>query len=337
MRRPPPQYQPVTAPPTGTAISIAPPSSRNQPVPVPPTGTAISIAPPLLRTSLYRPYQRAPQYLLSRPPLQCQPVPVLSAGTAAPIAPPHPQYRPAATSSTAAQTRLPAFSREYTPTAGVPKVVYHNNPLPQPSLFQPTQPSLPPVPNNANVRLGSAQQVATRTRVNRAPSAPIDMSIVNTTSRLHQRRHTRPYQIPLKMLARTIPQESLTPLTRPTLLTPPATPDLPSTLTTRTRVGLLVQTVGFGFGQEGAGTLSPSTTPASLLDTRHCAMPAIAEISADLANLVGDTPAAANSRIHSLPNSTATTPGPSTPASFFRLRPNNPFSARPPASADPAE
>ena len=56
-----------------------------------------------------------------------------------------------------------------------------------------------------------------------------------------------------------------------------------------------------------------STVP---LDARYSAMPAIAEIFPYLANLVGDTPTTANSRINSLPGSTVTTPGPSTPRSF---------------------
>ena len=227
-------------PPMGTVISIAPPPSRYQPVPVPPTGTAISIAPPPLRTSGTGP-TNGHRNIYCPAPSQCPPLPVLPAGTAAPIAPPHPQYRPAATSPTAAQARLPASSGANAPTASVPRVVHQSN-YPPPSAHEPpsiaitvsgSTPQPPSIPNNANVRLGSAQQVATRTRVNRAPSAPIDVSMVNTTPRLHQRRHTRPYRIPLKMLAGTIPQESLTPLTRPTLFTPPTPPDLPSTLTTR--------------------------------------------------------------------------------------------------------
>ena len=111
------------------------------------------------------------------------------------------------------------------------------------------------------------------------------------------------------MLARTIPQEISNSTHPPDPLHPPdPPPDPPSTLPTRPRVGLLVQSVGLRRGQEGAGTPSPSTTPPSAfpLDARHCAMPAIAEFSADLANLVGDIPTAANSRIHSLSGSTAT-------------------------------
>ena len=60
-----------------TSISIPTPPSRYQPVPAPPMGIAISIAPPLLRISRYRLHQRAPQYLLSRPP----PPPSVSACT----------------------------------------------------------------------------------------------------------------------------------------------------------------------------------------------------------------------------------------------------------------
>ena len=144
------------------------------------------------------------------------------------------------------------------------------------------------------------------------------------------------------MLARAIPQEPLTPPTRPTLFihpTPPPGP--PSTLTTRPRVCSLVQAVGLRCGKEGAGTPSPSTTlpPAPPLDARHCAMPAIAESSADLANIVGDMPTTANSRIHSLPGSTAPPPLPHghRPLHRFCIRPTDPLGARPPVFADPAE
>ena len=47
---------------------FAPPPRQNQSAPTQITGTAISIAPPPLRTSLYRPHQRAPHYLLPSPP-----------------------------------------------------------------------------------------------------------------------------------------------------------------------------------------------------------------------------------------------------------------------------
>ena len=125
-----PQFQPVSALSTGTAISIAPPTSRYQPVPVPPTDTAFSIAPHPLRTSQYCPHQRGNIYCPA-PLHQLQPVPVQPAGAEAPIAPPHPQYRPAATSPTAARTRLPAPSGAITLTARVPSVVLHrNSPLP---------------------------------------------------------------------------------------------------------------------------------------------------------------------------------------------------------------
>ena len=83
---PPPQYQPLLIPSTGTAIHI-----------------------------------------LHRTPHQWQPVPVLPAGTAAPIAPPHPQYRPAATSPTAAQTRLQGPSGATPPTPSAPRVVNQSN------------------------------------------------------------------------------------------------------------------------------------------------------------------------------------------------------------------
>ena len=150
----PPQFHPVPALSTGTAISIAPPPSRNQPVPVPPTGTAIFIELPPLRTSLYRPHQRAPQYLLTRPPLSVSLYPSFQRVRRLLLRRPHPQYRPAATSPMAAQTRLPASSGPNTPTARVPGVVHHNNSphpppltdlLTQPSPFQAPQPSLPPL------------------------------------------------------------------------------------------------------------------------------------------------------------------------------------------------
>ena len=159
--------------------------------------------------------------------------------------------------------------------------------------------------------------MATRTRVNQAPSAPIDLSMMNTMATAPAASHATVPGTSQDARAHYPRRVSDSSYYAPSSPSQPL-PDLPSTLTTRPRVDPLVQAVGLRCGQEGARTLSPSTTlpSASPLDARLCAMPAIAEISADLTNLVGDTPTAANSRIHSLPGSTATTPGPSTPASF---------------------
>ena len=133
------------------------------------------------------------------------------------------------TALAAARTRLPAPSGAITPTTRVPRVVHDSNslpppltdPLPRPSPFQVLQPSLPPLRTTQICASEPLSTMETRTRVYQAPSTPIDLSMVNTTSRLHQQHHTRPYRVPLKMLARIIPQESLTPRTRPTLFTPP--------------------------------------------------------------------------------------------------------------------
>ena len=101
-----------------------------------------------------------------------------------------------------------------------------------------------PAPNNVTCASDPHSTVATQTRVSQIPSAPIDLSMVNATSRLHQRHHTRPCRLHFKILARIIAQESPTPLTRPTLFTPLHPSNPPPTrlehLTTRPRVGSLV-------------------------------------------------------------------------------------------------
>ena len=136
------------------------------------------------------------------------------------------------TTLAAARTRLPAPSGAITPTTRVPRVVRHINSPPPPlkdllsqhSPLQAPQPSLPPLRTTQACASDPHGTVATRTRVSQATSARIDLSMVNSTLRLHRQHHTRSCRLPLKMLARNISQESPTPLSRPTFFTPPTPP-----------------------------------------------------------------------------------------------------------------
>ena len=141
--------------------------------------------------------------------------------------------------------------------------------------------------------------------------------MVKNLSRLHQQHYTQPRREPLWILVQRIFQDPPALLYSPDLSPlslPPS--NLSSISTTRSRVGSLVQAVGLRCGQEEMGTRNtPSTLPSvSPFDARRSALPKCAEVSTDLANLVGDTTTTANSGIHSLSGS-APPPGPSTPNS----------------------
>ena len=103
----------------------------------------------------------------------------------------------------AVQTRLPASIGETTPTIKVPSEVHHNNSLPPPltdpllqlSPFQAPQTSLPSLRTMQTSASSPHSTVASCNHVNAAYSAPADMSIVNTTSRLHVQHHTLQYRV----------------------------------------------------------------------------------------------------------------------------------------------
>ena len=123
------------------------------------------------------------------------------------------------TALAAARIRMLAPSGAITPTTRVPRVFRHSN-SPPPPLTDPLQQLSPfQAPPASLPLLGTTHTCAPAARVIQAPSAPISLSMVNTTSRLHKQHHTQPYRVPPRMFARTLPQESLTPPTRPTLFT----------------------------------------------------------------------------------------------------------------------
>lgn len=167
-----------------------------------------------------------------------------------------------------AQTRLQAPSGATTPTTSVFRAFHRNNSLPppltdpfrQPSPFQAPRPSPPLLRTLQTCTSDPRNTVATRTRVHRTLSAPTGLSMADTRSRLHQRCHTRAYQVPPTMLACIMFPQSLTPFTHPTLFNPPTPPRPIFNVITRPRVGALVPAVGLRCGREGAGTPSPSST-----------------------------------------------------------------------------